>query len=293
MRGSHWKSSLTSSLFVLPYFLCFVAFLLIPIIYGIIISFQDFNLLSPVHKFVGLQNYKNIFNPTTYVHSAFFNGLWNTLQFVIYSVPALVLVGLALALLVNSIPKKVRGLFRTIFFTPYAISAAVMATIWLRIFDNNSGFINLTLKITTPWLTDLPWAWIALVMSTLWWTIGFNMIIFINALNQVPEEMYEAATLEGANAWKKLVSITLPSIKPVLLFVLITATIASFNVFSQPYLLTRGGPGDSTKVLLMSILDVAFGQQQVGAASAMAFFMAIIMIFISILQFRFNNSRKG
>lgn len=92
-----------------------------------------------------------------------------------------------------------------------------------------------------PWLTATPWAWIALVLTTLWWTIGFNMIIFVNALNEVPEDYYEAASMDGANAWKRFVSITLPSIRPVMLFVMITSTIASFNIYAQPFLLTRGG----------------------------------------------------
>ncbi|GAA0137806.1 sugar ABC transporter permease [Paenibacillus sp. YSY-4.3] len=292
-----WHSKLTSSLFVLPYFICFAAFLLFPILYGVYISLHNFELLSPEHDFVGLKHYITIFTPGTYLNSLFFNGLWNTIQFVIYSVPLLIVVGLALAMLIQHLPGKIRGMFRTFYFLPYALSASVMSVIWLMIFDTNSGFLNsLLMKLNIPaipWLTDQPWAWVSLITTTLWWTIGFNMIIFINALNQVPEDFYEAASLDGANAWDKFIHITLPTIKPVMLFVMITSTIASFNVFAQPFLLTRGGPGDSTKVLLISVLDQAFIRKEIGAASAMAILMALLIMIISVVQFKLTYGNKG
>lgn len=291
-----WKSRFTSSLFVLPYFACFCAFLLFPILFGVYISLHDFELLSTDRPFVGLQHYVNVFTSGSYLNDLFFRGLWMTIQFVIYSVPLLIVLGLALALLAHHLPARIRGLFRTFIFMPYAISASVMAVIWLMMFDTNAGFINsllMKLKMTgIPWLTDQPWAWIALVATTLWWTIGFNMIIFLNALNQVPEDFYEAASIDGASAWAKFKSITLPSIKPVMLFVMITSTIASFNIYAQPFLLTRGGPGDQTKVLLMRVLDEAFKNKEVGSASAMAILMAIMIMLVSLVQYRLTYGRK-
>jgi len=290
------RSRFTSFLFVLPYLACFLLFLLIPILYGIYISLHEFELLSTDHPFVGFKHYAEIFTPGTYLNSLFFNGLWATLQFVVYSVPLLIALGLALALLVNALPKRIRGLFRTFYFLPYALSASVMAVIWLMMFDTNAGFINSFLSKLSldpaPWLTGRPWAWIALVLATLWWTIGFNMVIFVNALNEVPEDHYEAASIDGAGAWRQFVSITLPSIRPVMLFVLITSTIASFNIYAQPFLLTRGGPGDSTKVLLINILDQAFIRKEVGSASAMAVLMALLIIAVSIVQYRLTYGRK-
>ncbi|HZG77299.1 MAG TPA: sugar ABC transporter permease, partial [Paenibacillus sp.] len=282
MLRASLRSRFTSFLFVLPYLACFLLFLLIPILYGIYISLHEFELLSTDHPFVGFKHYAEIFTPGTYLNSLFFNGLWATLQFVVYSVPLLIALGLALALLVNALPKRIRGLFRTFYFLPYALSASVMAVIWLMMFDTNAGFINSFLSKLSldpaPWLTGRPWAWIALVLATLWWTIGFNMVIFVNALNEVPEDHYEASSIDGAGAWRQFVSITLPSIRPVMLFVLITSTIASFNIYAQPFLLTRGGPGDSTKVLLINILDQAFIRKEVGSASAMAVLMALLII---------------
>ena len=296
MNTRAWQSKLTSSLFVLPYLACFATFLLFPICYGVYISLHNFELLSTEHEFVGIDHYIRIFTPGTYLNSVFFHGLWATFQFVIFSVPLLVLLGLGLAMLVNQLPAKIRGLFRTFYFMPYAISASVMAVIWLMMFDTNAGFINsmltkLNLPII-PWLTGQPWAWVSLVMTTLWWTIGFNMIILINALNQVPEDFYEAASLDGAGAWAKFRHITLPSIKPVMLFVMITSTIASFNIYAQPFLLTRGGPGDSTKVLLINVLDQAFIRKEMGSASAMAIIMAILIMVISVVQYRLTYAGK-
>ncbi|WP_409304267.1 carbohydrate ABC transporter permease [Peribacillus sp. SCS-155] len=294
--NTSWKSKLTSSLFVLPYLLLFTIFLLVPIIYGAWMSLNNWDLLNPVHEFVGLKNYVKIFDTDSYISKLFLEGLQNTLQFVLYSVPLLVAVGLALALLINSLPGKFKGFFRTVYFIPYSVSVSVVAIVWLWLLDTNSGLINQYLLKAgisgIPWLTDLPWAWISLVIATLWWTIGFNMVIFINALNDVPEELYEAGALDGASRWQRFVHITLPSIRPTMLFVLITSTIASFNIYGQPFLMTRGGPGTETKVLLMNIVDEAFEQRQLGNAAAMSLMMALIMIIISIIQLRITNRRE-
>jgi ABC-type sugar transport systems, permease components len=297
MRGS-WRSKLTSSLFVLPYFVCFALFLLYPLASGIVLSFQDYDMLGS-REFIGLENYKNIFTPGTLIHDLFVRGLTGTFKFVIYSVPFLIIVGLALALLVNALSTRVQGFYRTIFFMPYAISATVMATIWMRVFDTDTGFLNILLDKMGKagphigWLNDTPWVWIALVFCTIWWTVGFNMIIFINGLNEVPEELYEAARLDGANAWHRLIHITLPSIRSISTVVLIMTVIASFNVFAQPFLMTRGGPGYETTVLLMNIFAVAYGQHQGGAASAMAIVLGLIMMVVSTVIYRLLSGRRG
>ncbi|WP_163538454.1 sugar ABC transporter permease [Gracilibacillus sp. YIM 98692] len=290
------KSKFTSFLFVVPYLFLFISFLFFPLLYGIYISFHDYNLLSQENPFIGLENYMEIFSFGSSLSDLFFEGLWKTIQFVIYSVPLLVIIGLGLALLLNSLPGKIRGLFRTIYFIPYAISVSVISILFLWILDTNSGLLNnflMKLGISPiAWLTELPYAWISIVGATIWWTIGFNMIIFINALNEVPEELYEASSIDGAGAWSNFIHITLPSIRPIMLFVVITSTIASFNVYGQPYLMTRGGPGDSTEVLLMSIVDQAFNQRELGSASAMAILMALIMIVVSIIQFKISSPKK-
>ncbi|KRE93351.1 ABC transporter permease [Paenibacillus sp. Soil766] len=294
---SHWKSKLTSSLFILPYLIAFLAFTLIPIIYGFIISLKQYNLLDPVHPFVGFDNYRNIFTNGTQENDLFFIGMKATLKFVVFSVPFLVIVGLGFALLLNALPAKLRSLFRSIYFIPYAVSATVMAVIWKRMFDVTGGFINLLLAKVgirefdpVPWLLDTPFVWFALVIATLWWTIGFNMIIFVNALNGVPEDLYEAAKIDGANGWDRLKSITLPFIRPVLIFVLITSTIASYNIFAQPNLMSNAG--DETKVLLMGILQTAYTAREIGSASAMAILMGLTIMIVSIIQFKVTSRKE-
>jgi multiple sugar transport system permease protein len=295
---SNWKSKLTSSLFILPYFLAFIAFTLFPIIYGFIISLKQYNLLDPVHPFVGLDNYKQIFTKGTQPNDLFFIGMKATLKFVVFSVPFLVIVGLGFALLLNALPAKLRSLFRSIYFIPYAVSATVMAVIWKRMFDVTGGFINMFIAKLgirefdpVPWLLDSPFVWFALVVATLWWTIGFNMIIFVNALNGVPEDLYEAAKIDGANGWDRLKSITVPFIRPVIIFVLITSTIASYNVFAQPNLM-MGDKVEETKVLLIGILQTAYTAREIGSASAMAILMGLMIMIVSIIQFKVTNRKE-
>ncbi|OAS16405.1 carbohydrate ABC transporter permease [Paenibacillus oryzisoli] len=294
---SHWKSKLTSSLFILPYLIAFLAFTLIPIIYGFIISLKQYNLLDPVHPFVGLDNYRKIFTNGTQENDLFFIGMKATLKFVVFSVPFLVIVGLGFALLLNALPEKLRSLFRSIYFIPYAVSATVMAVIWKRMFDVTGGFFNLLLAKVgirefdpVPWLLDTPFVWFALVIATLWWTIGFNMIIFVNALNGVPADLYEAAKIDGANGWDRLKSITFPFIRPILIFVLITSTIASYNVFAQPNLMSNAG--DETKVLLMGILQTAYTAREIGSASAMAILMGLTIMIVSVIQFKVTSRKE-
>lgn len=287
----------TSFLFIFPYLIAFIFFMLGPLVYGIYISLHDWELISKVHPFIGLQNYTDLFDSEKRAYTLFWEGLGNTIQFVIYAVPFLVSIGLGLALLIQGLPGKLQSFFRSIYFFPMSISVAVVSVLWLWMLDTNSGLINYYLTdlgfSAIPWLTKLPYAWISLIIATVWWTVGFNMIIFQTALQDVPATLYEAAEIDGANAWQRFVHITLPSIRNVTLFVVITSTLASFNIFGQPYLMTRGGPGTDTKVLLMNIYDRAFDHLYMGSASAMAIMLSLIMVLVSVIQFRMMKSRKG
>ena len=282
-------NKLTSSLFIVPYLFMFIVFGLGPMIYGIWVSLHDWDLLSKKHTFIGLKNYLDIFNSETYLHDYFFIGLVNTLKFVVLSVPALVVFSLMLALLLKNLSQKQQNIFRTIYFAPYVLSVSVISVVWVWMLDTNSGFVNQILNKTfglnfIPWLTEVPWAWFSIVLATLWWTIGFNMIIFINGLNQVPDDIYEASAIDGANKIQQFFYITLPSIKNVIMFTLLTSTIASFNIYGQPYMMTKGGPGNSTKTLLMYIVDEAFVNRNFGKSSAMSIILALIILTLVLVQ---------
>ncbi|MFX0560114.1 carbohydrate ABC transporter permease [Tepidibacillus infernus] len=284
------KNYLTSYLFLLPYTLAFLFFMVVPLIYGIYISLHDWELIGNAHPFIGFENYIDLFNPDKRIHTIFWDGLWKTIKFVIFSVPFLVVVGLVLALIIKNLPSKFKGFFRSIYFLPTAISVTVISVLWLWILDTNSGLINAYLSdLGIPkiaWLTTTSWAWVSIVVATIWWTVGFNMIIFQNALDEVPQSLYEAAEIDGAGSWQKFINITLPSIKNVTLFVFVTSTIASFNIFGQPFLMTRGGPGTDTKVLLMSIYEEAFSNLSLGTATSMAVSLSLIIMLVSLIQFR-------
>lgn len=286
-------------LLVSPFVICFILFWLIPVLFGIWMSFHNWNLNSGNNGFIGLQNYIEILTPGTLYNDYFISSLKNTLIFVLVSVIPLVIIALILALIIDNLPIKFKPLFRTIYFISYSISVTAVSSIFLWLFNNNGGFINNVLKslgiIKEPinWLGEQPYAWISILVATVWWTIGFNMILFINALDEVDSSLYEAADIDGAGFMAKFRYITLPSIKNVSLFIVIMTIIASFNLYGQTKLITAGGPEQSTTTLTMNIQNVVQNMNQLGIGSAMAILMGIIMFFITVAQFFLTNNKKS
>ncbi|WP_270790026.1 carbohydrate ABC transporter permease [Enterococcus diestrammenae] len=285
-----------SFLFVLPFLLAFTAFLLIPIGYGIYISLFQWNLLDENPVFVGLKNYLQLFTKGSYTYEVFFSTLGHTMLYAVIAVPLFTITSLGLAVLVNAVIPKLTGLFRTIFFFPYVLSLSVIGAAWALIFNPGAGLLNALLAAIglnpVAWNATPGGAWTMIIVTSLWWGIGFNMLLFINALNNISSELFEAAEIDGASTWKKFRHITLPSIQPIMLYVVITSTIGAFNLYGQPLLLTAGGPGTSTKVTMMSILDEAFIRHQLGSASAMAVVLGLIIGCFILVQFMISR-RKG
>ncbi|MHC5269838.1 carbohydrate ABC transporter permease [Enterococcus sp. LJL98] len=279
-------------LFLAPHLLIFFIFFLIPVFFGIYISFTDWDLFSsPV--FVGLDNYKELFFQSD---SIFYEqlriGLKNTFLFVLFTVPFCIAVPLLLASGLNAKP-RLSKFFQSIFYMPslFAISAVVI--IWTLIFNVNYGPVNQVFQHDFPWLGTQPYAWISLVVVTVWWTIGGNMVIYQAALNGISRDFYEAADIDGASAIQKFLKITLPSIKGQILYTVVMTTIAQFNVYGQPLMLTGGGPNNSTRVLLMYIQQNAFGSGQsiAGIASAMAVILGVCIMVVSVIQFKFLGKK--
>ncbi|GCE28194.1 glycerol-3-phosphate ABC transporter permease [Dictyobacter alpinus] len=299
-RRTSRKIKITPYLFILPHLLFFVLFIGYPFFNGLYLSLFRYDYLQPgTNAFVGLQNYIDLFTQGTVVFQEFWNSLWNTLQFVVYSVPLLVIIPLLLALLLNA---KIPGVtvFRTIYFAPWVLSVSVVGLLWWWIFQSTGGLVNNYLALfhidTPEWLSTLPWAWVAIVVATIWWTMGFNMIILLAALQNIPSELYEAASVDGANKWHLLWRITLPLLRPILLFIVITSIIASFNLFGQPFIMTQGGPampsgGGATTPVMYEIYNNGIVRHFVGSAAAMSFVVAIIMIAISYTNFRLFRER--
>ena len=222
-------------------------------------------------------------------------------MFVLYSVPLLVIIPLGLAVLLN---QRLPGInaFRAIYFSPWVLSVAVVGLLWFWIFQSAGGLVNYylgLLKLPTPdWLSSQPWAWIAIVVATIWWTAGFNMIILLAALQDIPRQLYEASSIDGATGWQAFWNVTVPILRPVLLLVVTISIISSFNLFGQPFFMTNGGPprpngGGSTEPIMMRIYLDGFVRHFMGTAAAMSFVVAIIMILISYLNFKLFRSRES
>lgn len=284
------RFNLTPYLFILPHLIFFSAFLAWPFIYGLYISFFEFDFLRPEHRpFVGLENYLNLFDSGSIQFDDFWRAMGNTAEFLLWSVPPLVVLALLLAVLLNGrFPG--RNLFRTIYFAPYALSVTVAAVLWWWIFQSQGGLINHYLSqlgwSTPNWLSSMPEAWIAITIATIWWTIGFNTVIFLAALQEIPQTLYEAAAIDGAGPTQQFWYVTIPMLRPVLVFVITITLLASANLFGQPFLMTGGGPLQQTETVIYRIYIEGILRNQMGSAAAMSVFMAAILISLTALNFR-------
>src|SRR3954449_7766831 len=288
--GIRTSGRATPYLFLLPYAVLFIGFIAIPAVYGIWISLHDYDYLLPHQPWVGLKNYTALFESGSRDGADFWQSMQATFIFTVASVPFLVLIPLGVALLLN---RKFPGrtFFRAIFFTPFVLGVAVVGVLFRFLLDPNIGVVNqylhdLGIDRNIPWITQLPWAWISLVSMTVWWTLGFNAIIYLAGLQDISPELYEAADVDGANTWDKFRNVTLPGLRPVMMFVITLTILASANMFGQALLLTNGAPANETRTAIMEIGQVGLRQYRQGAAAAMSFILAIALILISLINFR-------
>jgi multiple sugar transport system permease protein len=280
MRHNH--NARDALLFSLPFLIVYLAFLVLPIFYGIYLSFFDWNILSG-KRFIGFLNYLDAFKD-----DKFLSSLLHTCEFVLISTPTIIVAGFLMALIVMSSSKLKRGA-ETVFFMPYILSITVVGTLWSWIFQGSFGILNQTLLAlglrTVGWLTDPKTAMWSIACATVWWTAGFNMILFTAGIKQIPDDVYEAAKLDGAGYFTTLAKITLPMLRNTSILVLILQVIASFKVFGQSYVMTGGGPYGSTRVLVQYIYETGFTYFRMGYASAMSILLFLIILFVSIFQF--------
>jgi len=286
---------LTPYLFMLPYALLFVTFTLAPAAYGLWISLHDWDYLLPGKPFVGLDNYQALFSSTSPVFDFFWQSMQATGIFTVFSVPLLVAVPLGIALLLN---RSFRGrtFFRAVYFAPYVLGVAVIGVLWRFLLDPNLGAVNamlgaLGLPDATAWTTGLPWAWVSLVGVTVWWTLGFNAVIYIAGLQDISRELYDAAKVDGAGRWAEFRHVTLPGLRPVLLFVVINTILASSNMFGQAYLITQGAPGVETRTAIMYIAEEGLRSYRMGSAAAMSYLLTLALLLISMITFRLFRTK--
>ncbi|HEY0698902.1 MAG TPA: sugar ABC transporter permease [Micromonospora sp.] len=286
----------TPYLFLAPYLLLFGAFGLLPIILGGWISLHQWDFQLDNKPFVGLDNYQEFFDSESLVFDDWWESVRATGIFTLLSVPLLVVLPLGLALLLNrSFPG--RTFFRAVYFAPYVLGVAVVGLLWRFLLDANLGLVNqllgaVGLPSDTPWVTDVPWAWVSLVGVTVWWTSGFNAVIYLAGLQDIPRELYEAAEMDGATRWERFRHVTLPGLRPVLLFVLTTTLIASASLFGQSYLITQGAPGDQTRSVVWYIVERGLGQNDAGRAAAMSILLTLLLAVVSVVNFRIFRYRE-
>ena len=287
------RKTLTAYLFLAPFLVIFLVFVVFPAVYGLWISLHVWNPLLDNHPFVGLQNFFDLFTPGSLTFGDFWESMGATGIFVVASVPFLLAIPLLIAVLLN---RKIKGgtIFRGIFFAPYVLGVAVVSVLWRYLLDPQLGVVNAVLGLLglpsdIPWTVDVPWAWISLVGITVWWTLGLNTVILLAGLKGISADLYEAASLDGANAWRQFTNVTLPGLRPVMTFVVTVTLLASANMFGQSFLITQGGPGTETRTAIMYIANQGLVQNQMGAATAMSYVLFAILAAVSVLNFRLQR----
>jgi multiple sugar transport system permease protein len=283
-RTSRVTRAIVGYLFVLPFLVLFFGLVAYPIGYGFYISLHHWNPIVGDTGFAGLSTYALLlFHWGSLQSQQFWQGMGNTVLFVVISVPFLVFIPLVIAYGIYR--ARGRSLFRPLYFFPATLSATAVTSIWAWILQTQGGAVNQYLGVHIPWLVAQPWAWISIDLVTIWWTSGFNMVILYAGISQLPQSVFDAAHIDGAGTLSTFFSIAVPQIRPVLVFVGIISTIASFNLFAQPYLMTGGGPGFSTSPITMFIYGEGFNDLHMGTATAMAFLMGIVLAGISLGQY--------
>jgi multiple sugar transport system permease protein len=283
--------------FLAPYLVLFLGFVVLPIFLGIWISLHDWDFTLPGKPFVGLDNYTALLDSDSTTFKPFWNAMQATGIFVLFSVPLLLVVPLAVALAMNQ-RFRGRNLFRSIFFAPYVLGVAVVGVLWRFLLDANIGLVNSLLGAVglpdkTPWLSSVPEAWVALVGVTVWWTLGFNAVIFLAGLQDVPGELYEAARVDGAGAWSSFRHVTLPSLRPVTMFVLMVTIIASANMFGQSFIMTNGAPGQETRTAIYYIAETGLQNFQMGSAAAASWLLTVALMVLSVVIFLVFRERES
>ena len=277
-----YKDSFAGLVFILPALLGTFIFIIIPVFFSFGLSFTHWDLLNNI-SYVGIQNYKELLSDST-----FFKILLNTIVFALSTSILGVILPLILASILNS---KIRGseFFKTAYFLPFITPMVVIGIVWQWIFDPNIGLLNTYLHLHINWLYDTNFAMPAIIIDSVWKLIGYNMIIFLSGLSGVPQNMYEAARIDGASALQIFKNITIPIISPTIFFVVVITTVSSFQVFDLIYMMTQGGPLNSTNVLVYTIYQNAFEFFNIGKASAIAYVLFVIILVLTLIQW---NLRK-
>jgi multiple sugar transport system permease protein len=271
-------------------------FFLVPVIGGLLLSLTDFDIYAIADpdnaRFVGLRNYVQILT-----EPLFWKALGNTFFFVLVGGPLSVLVSLVAALLLNSKLTRFKSLFRSIYFAPVVTTLVAVAVVWRYLYHPRYGILNYVLGWfgipEIDWLGDPTWAMPGIILLAVWKNFGYNMLIFIAGLQSIPDEMYEAAELDGAGWWDRFVHVTLPNLAPTFLFIGVITMIGYFQVFAEPYVMTQGGPLRSTTTIVLLMYEEGFRWWRMGTAAAIAFVLFAIMLVATLIQMRLQRGFRS
>ncbi|MEV5610511.1 sugar ABC transporter permease [Streptomyces sp. NPDC052225] len=264
--------------FVAPFLALFALFVIWPLLRGVYLSFTDANISGEGASFVGLDNYREALHD-----QAMWDALGHSAYFTLLVVPCITLLAFLLAMLAHHI-ERAKWLWRLCFFAPFLLPSTVAANMWQWLFTQGIGLFNHTLGIETPWLTDKSYAMFAIVITTLWWTVGFSFLLYLAALQGIPGHLYEAAKLDGANAWHRMVHITLPMLRNITGLVIALQILASLQLFDQAVVMMDFSPGPelSTRSFVQYTLEQGFTSYRVGYASAMSIIFFVIIAAVAL-----------
>ena len=282
------QRKLLIGLFLAPTVIGLGLFTFLPILASVVLAFFSWDIIT-LPRFVGLENFVDIAaDPTIRV------SFLNTIGFVVVAVTLQLAVALVLAVLVNTrMPRLLKSFFRSVLFFPLVLSAASVSIIMGYLFNENFGLVNHVLNLLgmadVPWLTSTHGAMIVVILVYVWQNFGFSFLLFLGGLSSIPKEVYEAAQVDGATGWKQFWKITFPLVSPTTLVASVMAIISALQIFDQPYVLTRGGPGDSTRTAVMVIYESAFKQLEFGRASAIGIVLTVVIMLVTAVQFRLSR----
>ncbi len=273
---------------VLPYVVYFLTFVAYPLVFSFILIFHRWNVATPM-EFIGFKNFVRLFND-----ELFFKSLFNTLVFLSIHIPLQIFIALFFAQLLNQ-KIKMKGFFRALYFLPVVVSGVVVTILWQQMYAYETGLINQVLVKAglkrIPWLVSPELAMPSIAVMATWKNVGFYIVIFLAGLQNIPQELYEAAEIDGASGFQKFFKITLPMLNPTVVLVVVLSTIGGFSLFIEPYIMTGGGPMDSTLSAMLYIYNQAFYFNHMGYAATLGFFFALIILAVVVVQRKFIERR--
>lgn len=285
LAGMKRRRAILGYLFVLPTLLGILVFTAGPVVVSLGLSLFEWNVIEPA-SFIGLQNYQRLLGDAT-VQASFVN----TIKFVVLSLVLQITLGLLLALGVENskIGQRLRYYFRSAFYLPSLVAAATISVVMSYLFHTDFGAVNYYLGLLGAprigWLTSRRWALLTIVLTHVWQQAGFCFILFLGGLGNIPEDVMDAAKVDGAVGWRRLWHITIPLISPTLMFAAVVQAISALQVFAQPFVLTRGGPGDASRTAVMVIYQSAFKNLEIGYGSAVAMLLFLLILIVTAIQF--------